>query len=223
MLQRRAGRVILLLLVGTQIFSWRGCWLLPVATLASGLTRPGGACRRHTKWRNTWIDPEISGYAVDGAIFRAPSDPIRPIGRAQYQLEQAERLAEPGSAPRHPTHPRAAYLTAALGLIASSLFALRYGLDRRLDLQAAARPHRAGKLGSGSRKPTAKNMRKKPLRRAPESPRDIGAPRRTARTSKDAEPDAAWTRVGEPETDSRQESPNQGCRVQAGRRAKKGG
>jgi hypothetical protein len=80
----------------------------------------------------------------------------------RLQAEQAERIAEgvdvrlavPFAA------PRTLYAMAALALVASSLFALRFGLTRRLDLKAPLATILQQRLGYQERNHVAKNNRR---------------------------------------------------------------
>jgi len=130
---------ILLLIAGTQVLDWRWLVCIPLAAAGVGLYRvmrrlpsPYGVAQtvdRRLGFADTlstalfFSQPECAGKA---------SEEIR---RLQY--ERAERLAQSGDARQAIpyTMPRTAYLAAALVLVASGLFALRYGLDRRLDLR----------------------------------------------------------------------------------------
>jgi hypothetical protein len=73
------------------------------------------------------------------ALFFSEVDPAAPVApdirRAQF--EQAARIAQSVDVRRAVPYamPRALYLMAGLALVAGSLFALRYGLSRRLDLR----------------------------------------------------------------------------------------
>src|ERR1035438_1132066 len=73
------------------------------------------------------------------ALFFSEVDPgarvATDIRRAQF--EEAGRLAQSVEVRRAVpyTVPRAVYLMAGLAMVAGSLFALRYGLSRRLDLR----------------------------------------------------------------------------------------
>ncbi len=70
--------------------------------------------------------------------------------------------------------PRTIYLMAALFLVASSLFALRYGLSRRLDLKRPLASMLPESFGGGKPAEHAKNARRNPKRDL-EVPYDSGA------------------------------------------------
>ncbi len=128
---------IVLLLLGTEILDWY--WLLPIplATLAIALYRvrqrvPSLYVTAQVVDRRMNLSDTLSTavyFSAEGAS-KAPED----LRRRQW--EQAEQTARSVDARRAIpfTMPRSVYPMAALVLVASSLFALRYGLTRRLDL-----------------------------------------------------------------------------------------
>ena len=136
------GAVIILLLAGTQILDWQWLLLLPVATCAAGVWRtirrlPSGYAIAQMVDRRLGLVDTLStafffatGRADGGKSGGSP-------GVRAWQRTHAERLCERVRVSEAVpfTVPRAAYALAILGITASSLFALRYGLDRRLDLQ----------------------------------------------------------------------------------------
>jgi hypothetical protein len=130
---------ILLLILGTDVLSWQ--WVLLLPGVAAGLA----------VWRVTRRLPSLYvtaqrvdrrlelADALSTALYfsdeKAGSQPVSAL--RQCQRTEADRLAA-GVDPRHAVPylmPRTAYITAALLLIASSVFALRYGLTDRLDLK----------------------------------------------------------------------------------------
>jgi hypothetical protein len=128
---------IVLLLLGTEILDWY--WLLPIplATLAVALYRV----------RKRVPSPYVAAQIVDRRMeladslstaiyFSGEGASKAPAGLRLRQFEQAERAAAGVDVRRAIpfTVPRSVYPMAALVLVASSLFALRYGLTRRLDL-----------------------------------------------------------------------------------------
>ncbi len=129
--------VILLLLLGTQILDWRWAALIPLAALATAvyLVRR----RLPSAYAVAQIVDRRLEFAdtVSTALF-FQANPSRHVSAevCALQLERANRLAESADVRRAIpyTLPRAVYPLAALILVASSLFALRYGLTRRLDL-----------------------------------------------------------------------------------------
>jgi hypothetical protein len=133
------GAVVLLLLLGTQLLDWRWLVLLPTLTLAIGIYRT---------WRRL-PDLYTSAQIVDGRLKLADTlstalyfvqTPGADRGSAEMREEQrtrAESLAPTVDIERAIpfTMPRAIYAVGLLAFIATSLFALRYGLAHRLDLR----------------------------------------------------------------------------------------
>ncbi|HEX8984427.1 MAG TPA: hypothetical protein VF767_03315 [Bryobacteraceae bacterium] len=131
--------LILLLLAGTEVLSWR--WLLPLPGLAAAAGvylarrrlpspyRVAQAVDRRMALADTLSTAIFFG---DGAFGSRVSGRMR-----QSQLELANRMAAGVDVRRAVPYamPRTVYVLAALVLVASSLFALRYGLSRRLDLK----------------------------------------------------------------------------------------
>jgi hypothetical protein len=131
-----AGLTVLLI-AGTEILDWP--WL--AALLAAGVI--AGAVRISRQLPTDYfiaqsIDHKLAFHdALSTAFFYA-----RPNGRQassevrDTQRAQAERLAanvDPANAVPF-AFPRSLYVMAALGLLASSIFGLRYGVTHRLDL-----------------------------------------------------------------------------------------
>ncbi len=127
----------LLLILGTQVLAWYWAVLLP------------GAAALYAAWRVRKRLPNLyaSAQIVDRrmqladtlstAIYFTSHDARGPAELRRFQLAEAERVAG-GVEPRRAIPyavPRTAYLTGVLLLVASSLFALRYGLTDRLDLK----------------------------------------------------------------------------------------
>ncbi|MBZ5574991.1 MAG: hypothetical protein LAP40_00360 [Acidobacteriia bacterium] len=128
---------ILLLLLGTEILNWYWTLLIPAAAVAVALYRV----------RQRLPPPYVSAQIVDRRMdladslstaiyFNGPDASKTSPDLLRLQAEQAERMAAGVDVRRAIPFlwPRTAYVMAALILVASSLFALRYGLTRRLDL-----------------------------------------------------------------------------------------
>ena len=130
--------LIVLLIAGTQILDWPVLVAVIVVTLAIGGYR---ILRRIPSSYHIaqMVDRRLSlADALSTALFfSAPGKPVSPAMR-DGQREQAERTAETVDLERALPFamPRTAYALAALGLVASGLFALRYGFTRTLDLRA---------------------------------------------------------------------------------------
>jgi hypothetical protein len=131
---------ILLLVLGTQILNWYWVVLLPAAAIAAAVWRirrrtPSLYTAAQTIDRRMRLADSLSTawFYQSGHSAAAQASPeLR-----RLQLAEAERLAAEVDVRRAvPYHmPRAAYATGALFLVASSVFALRYGLTDRLDLK----------------------------------------------------------------------------------------
>ncbi|MEX2263115.1 MAG: hypothetical protein WD696_14260 [Bryobacteraceae bacterium] len=135
---------IALLLAGTQVLDWRLILVVAAAALAAGMVRtmrrlPSAYAVAQQVDRRLGLADAISTalhFAGASAGANGP-EPMRAIEVRRAQREQTERtvasldvrLAVPF------TVPRAVYAMGVLGLLASSLFALRYGITRRLDLK----------------------------------------------------------------------------------------
>lgn len=165
--------LILLLLLGTQILNWTWLAVLPAVTLGAGAV---------LTWRRMpslyavaqRVDHRLSiPDTLSTALFFAGQERgISPEAR-RVQRSQAERAAAAADVRRAiPIRvPRAIYGTAILGLIASSLFALRYGFDRRLDLQPPLARIIQNRLGLGQ--PAQSTRQRKTPQNPPTTPRDI--------------------------------------------------
>jgi hypothetical protein len=206
--------LILLLLLGTQILSWEWLFLLPAITLAAGA---------YMTWRSApspyrvaqRVDHNLQlADALSTALFFAAGDPRgnaaddRCRGMRCAQWSEAERIAA-GVDPRRaiPIHmPRALYGTALLALAAGSLFALRYGLDRRLDLRAPLARIVQDRLGYTEARQAARD-RRNPAARDPKRPEDPGFALDGSQPKSpgelDAAPDSALDTVGVPDVDNK--------------------
>ena len=130
---------ILLLIAGTQILDWRWLLVLPLAAVASGLFLAW--TRRPTDYLVAQILDhrlELADTLSTAAFFREGETRGHALPEIRlWQREQAARLAATVDvrAAIPFVLPRALYAVAVLVLVASSLFALRYGLSQRLDLR----------------------------------------------------------------------------------------
>ncbi len=131
--------VILLLIAGTQILSWYWALLLPAAAIVFALYRvrkrlPSLYVTAQTVDRRMELTDSLST-----AIFFESADNAKRASPdlCRLQLAEANRMAEKVDVRRAVPYiiPQTAYVAAALLLVASSVFALRYGLTERLDLQ----------------------------------------------------------------------------------------
>jgi len=129
--------LILLLVLGTQILNWYWAVLIPaaaavVAAYRVGKRLPGLYPSAQVVDRRMDLADALSTAVYFSGNPGAPASPEL----CRLQREQAERVAETIDVRKAVpyTVPRSAYAVAALVVVASSLFALRYGLSRRLDL-----------------------------------------------------------------------------------------
>lgn len=134
------GAVILLLLLGTQLLDWRILGILAGCGIVFGLVQ---TFRRLPALYQVAIlldrraqlcDALSTAWAFEeGRGTAAPEAGIRDCQKAQAEALGCQVNLE-DALPF--TMPRAAYAMAGLFLVASSLFALRYGIARNLDLKA---------------------------------------------------------------------------------------
>ena len=157
---------ILLLLVGAQILNWQWFLLIPAAALAVGLYRTRK--RLPSSYRVAQIvDTRLnlsdtlstawyfSDEAAGGRI-------LQEIRRSQAErAEEAARTVDVRQAIPY-TLPRGVYTMTALVLVASSLFALRYGLNRRLDLKPPLASMLLQQFGWTPKSDTARNTKHTP-------------------------------------------------------------
>lgn len=132
--------VIVLLLAGTQLLDWRWLVALALAGIAFGAYRT--LKRVPSQYQVAVMVDQRAGLhdALSTALHFAHGgarSPGLPAIR-EFQKQQAERLIPSVNLDTAVPFriPRALYVMGLLGLVASSLFALRYGIRRSLDLQA---------------------------------------------------------------------------------------
>src|SRR5579864_3304023 len=130
--------VVLVLITGTQILDWRFLVAISTATLALGAYR---TLRRVPSpyFIAQLVDRRLLlADTLSTAFFFAGPEKHGLDSMREGQRKQAERAARNADLERAVpfSMPRAVYALAALGLVASSLFALRYGVTRTLDLRA---------------------------------------------------------------------------------------
>jgi len=206
------GALVLLLLVGTQVLSWAWLLLLPAIPVALGIFR---TWRRSPSLYQTAqrVDRNLKlADTLSTALFFAEEGRAGE-GMRHAQWSQAERIA--GGVDLRAAVPmgvpRAVYLTALLALIAGSLFALRYGLDRRLDLSIPLARIVQEKLGHPDPSEAARK-RNPALPHDGKNPDEIGIATDNAQPKSASELDAAGESaldtVGEPEVDNSKTAPN---------------
>lgn len=130
--------VILLLLAGTEILDWQ--WLTAIPALAAAIGFYAAWRRRFSSYRTAQLIDTRLGLAdaLSTALYfhefdsnHVPAEVVRLQAEAAEQASQSVdvRTAVPFRM------PRTAYAMAALLLVATSLFALRYAVSRKLDLK----------------------------------------------------------------------------------------
>lgn len=196
----------LLLLLGTQILSWPVALAVPLAALAFGIYRvmrsmpsPYAVAQR--------IDQRLGlADSLSTALFFSEINPDAPVSPEirSAQFEEASRVAETVdlrlAVPY--TVPRAVYLMAGLALVAGSLFALRYGLSRRLDLQQPLANFLPESLGGGKPVHQANNSRRNP-KQTPETPDDgSSAQNQDQQNPGQEEPNQETQTAGEAQTEA---------------------
>ena len=151
---------IVLLLLGTEILNWYWVILIPLAALAAGVY--SAYRRRPSSYRTAQIVDHrltLADTLSTAVYFSEQPDDQGVVGS---QRESAERTAASVDLPRAIPYrmPRSLYVVAALALVASSLFALRYGLNKRLDLRAPLARLVQDRYSPGGNKETAENKRR---------------------------------------------------------------
>jgi hypothetical protein len=150
------GGVILLLILGVQVMDWR--WLAGLA--AAGIAAGFGAVKRQAPSRyaiSQVIDRNLSLHdSLSTAFFYNRMGEQRgPREMRAAQFAEAERLARRADIERAVpfSTPRSVYVMAVLGLIATGLLGLRYGITRSLDLHAPLAAMLLNALGRDAQPP----------------------------------------------------------------------
>ena len=199
---------ILLLLIGTQVLNWQWTVLIPAAALGLGIW---SALRRlPSPYRTAQIVDRRMALSdtLSTALYYSESPyPQAAEEVRRWQLASAEQLARGVDVRRAVPYrvPRAAYLMAALLLVASSLFALRYGLTRTLDLKQPLAAILRQQFGWEPRPETAReNHRNTAKKDDPDDPSagdeqaEQGQPQPEAANDRNDPQDAAAQRQAEP-------------------------
>jgi len=168
---------ILLLLLGSEILSWRVVAAVPLAAFAAGawFVRK----RLPSRYVTAQIVDSRMGLAdtISTALFFSEVKPEAAVSAEirEAQQRQAAAAAESADARRAIPYqvPRGAYLAAVLLLVASSLFALRYGISRQLDLRRPLASFFPETLAVTQPVRQASNARRE-QKRAPELPDENG-------------------------------------------------
>ena len=198
------GAFVLLLLLGTQILSWPVVVALPLVAAAAGLYRI------RKRLPNEYAVAQIVDRRLDLAdhlstalYFNEVSpDAQVPEEVRAAQLEQASRLAatvDPRQAIPY-RMPRAAFAVVALVVVASTLFALRYGLSRRLDLKQPIANFLPESFSGGKTVKQANNNRRNP-KQAPEvADEGNGAPNQDQQGQGQQDPNQETQTAGQQES-----------------------
>lgn len=129
--------LIVLLVAGADVLGWRWLAAIPAAALAAGAWRawrrvPAKYVAAQLVDRRLGLADALSTAVHFEKASAAGSDSMREGQRRRAEAVAAQadvRRAVPFSM------PRASYATATLALVATSLFAVRYGAQHRLDLR----------------------------------------------------------------------------------------
>lgn len=199
--------LILLLLLGTQILNWGWMGLLPAVIFGAGVyliwrRMPSAYQTAQRVDRGLHLSDTLST-----ALFFAATDKHGSADVRRAQWSQAEkvaanidlRLAIPIRV------PRAVYGTALLAVVASSLFALRYGLDRRLDLRPPLARIVQERLGIGTQTEEARARKAQPAKsrnRQPDNGISLDDSPEKGAGELDAASDSALDTVNVPEVDN---------------------
>jgi len=202
--------LILLLLAGTQILGWAWLLLLPAIALAAGTYATWrGAPSLYQVAQRVDRNLKLADTLSTALFFFASMDQAARSGdlrRAQWS--HAERVAAGVDSRRAiPIRlPRALYATALLALLAGGLFALRYALERRLDLRAPLARIVQEELGYPASRQMALDRRHPPApdpNRPAEPGISLDASQQKSPGELDAAPDSALDTVGVPDVDSK--------------------
>jgi hypothetical protein len=196
---------ILLLLFGTQVLSWQVALLIPLAAAAFGLYRVQR--QMPSRYAVAQLIDHRLGLAdhLSTAVFFSEVNTnarVAPEIR-EAQFERAGRLAQGVDVRRAVpyTMPRSVYVMASLTLVAGSLFALRYGLSRRLDLKQPLANFLPESITGGKPASQAKNARRN-SKQTPETPDDGSTAANPDQQNPGQEPDQEIQAPGESQTES---------------------
>jgi hypothetical protein len=157
---------IVLLLLGTEVLNWYWAVLIPLAAIGTGIYR--AYRRRPSPYRAAQIVDHRLALAdtLSTAVYFSGQADAQPGTQdvVRNQRESAERAAAAVDLRQAIPYrlPRSAYIVAALALVVSSLFALRYGLNKRLDLRAPLARMIQEQFSPRDSKEVADNMRRVP-------------------------------------------------------------
>jgi len=146
---------ILLLVLGTQILSWYWAVLLPL--IATGVALYRVRSRLPSMYRTAQkVDFRMHlADSLSTALFFSNPESVPRSSAELRRLQSAQAERDAGRVDVRQavpyTVPQTAYIAAALLLVASSVFALRYGLTDRLDLKQPLARILQQSLGLGDR------------------------------------------------------------------------
>jgi len=220
------GALILLLLLGTQILDWR--WLLLVTVVAAA----GGLYRASRRLPSPYAAAQVVDHrmaladTISTAVFFSENPPVHSSPEVQkLQLQRANQVSESVDVRQAIpyTVPRSLYLLAALIVVAGSLFALRYGLSRRLELKQPLASMLQQQFGWDTHNDVARNMRRQPPQ-APDPRDDTGTSVTDPDQNLGAEPDptANDTTDGSGEPSAEKAMASKGAAKREGDRGKEG-
>lgn len=155
---------IILLILGTQILEWYWLALIPLGAAIAGVYL---ALRRlPSPYRTAQLvddRAQLADTLSTALYFSDKTESVSP-DVLEWQRHRAEDAARRVDLPRILPYsvPRSAYAVAALALVASSLFALRYGLSRSLDLKPGLARMIRDQFTPADKKEVADNRREKP-------------------------------------------------------------
>ena len=165
--------VILLLIAGTQILDWPLLAAIVGGTLALGVFRT--LRRVPTLYAIAQLVDRrlLLADTLSTALFFADDRAKISTTMLEGQRAQAEQAAARADVERAIPFamPRAIYSLAALGLVASGLFALRYGMSRTLDLRAPLARIVMETFGGNPKEAALRKDARKPR---PDGPKPIG-------------------------------------------------
>ncbi|PYT23090.1 MAG: hypothetical protein DMG58_28790 [Acidobacteria bacterium] len=194
--------VILLLIAGTQILDWPFLVAIMGGTLALGTFRtlrrvPSAYVIAQLVDRRLFLSDTLST-----ALFFSSGGTKISASMRDGQRAQAEEVAARADVERAVPFamPRAVYSLAALGLVASGLFALRYGMSRTLDLRAPLARIVMETFGGAPQEAALRKDARKPR---PDGPKPIGLslPEAEANSPQPLDPaaDSALDTIGVPD------------------------
>jgi len=209
--------MVLLLILGTQILGWQWLVLFPAVCFAGGLMLAVRRLPSHYLMAQR-IDRRLAladtlstaCYFSNGVRAGFTSEGIRLAQQAE--AERVSRTVDVKQAVPF-TLPSAIYAMAVLGLVASSLFALRYVLDRRLDLRVPLAQIIHESMG-GSEPQQQAGLQKKNTRMRRENLEDTTGLALPDEGDKnlgelDSAPDSALDTIGIPDVSSDPNGPSQ--------------